>query len=109
LGNFDYTSGGHLILWECGIVLEFPPGWTILIPSACIAHSNANIGKGEKRYSFTQYTAGAVFQHLEQNFMTKTKFWTSLSVDEQVEEAEKSKNRLQWGLSLFSTYSKAPS
>jgi len=29
----DPKKGGHLILWDCGLVVEFPPGSTILIPS----------------------------------------------------------------------------
>ncbi|KAJ6499744.1 hypothetical protein C8R47DRAFT_1317631 [Mycena vitilis] len=39
-GRFDYRKGGHLILWDCRLVLEFPPGCTIIIPSAAIFHSN---------------------------------------------------------------------
>ncbi|EEC00037.1 hypothetical protein MPER_00118, partial [Moniliophthora perniciosa FA553] len=38
LGNFDYTKGGHIVLWELGLVLEFPLVWTT-IPSAIIRHS----------------------------------------------------------------------
>ncbi|KAJ7034814.1 hypothetical protein C8F04DRAFT_1210516 [Mycena alexandri] len=51
LGNYDYTKGGHLILWDCKLILEFPPGTTILIPSAAIFHSNIPIGPGEPRLS----------------------------------------------------------
>jgi hypothetical protein len=40
LGNFDYRKGGHLVLWELKLVIEFPAGSTILIPSAIIQHSN---------------------------------------------------------------------
>ncbi|KAJ7736060.1 hypothetical protein B0H14DRAFT_3516650 [Mycena olivaceomarginata] len=35
------------------LVIEFPPGCTILIPSAAIYHSNIPIGRKEHRYSFT--------------------------------------------------------
>ncbi|KAK7433620.1 hypothetical protein VKT23_020675 [Stygiomarasmius scandens] len=62
LGSFDYHLGGHLILWDLGLVIEFPPGATILIPSAYLKHSNTTIGPGERRYSFTQYTAGGIFR-----------------------------------------------
>ncbi|KAJ6573155.1 hypothetical protein DFH09DRAFT_1312405 [Mycena vulgaris] len=58
LGNFDYTKGRHLILWDCKLIIEFPPGTTILIPSAAIFHSNIPVAEGEHRYFFTQYTAG---------------------------------------------------
>ncbi|KAJ7671817.1 hypothetical protein B0H14DRAFT_3102332 [Mycena olivaceomarginata] len=53
LGNFDYTKGGHLILWDAKLILEFPPGTTILIPSAAIYHSNIPVAPGERRFSFT--------------------------------------------------------
>ena len=33
LGDFDPTLGGHLILWELKLVITFPPGSTILIPT----------------------------------------------------------------------------
>ncbi|KAJ7021722.1 hypothetical protein C8F04DRAFT_1273387 [Mycena alexandri] len=68
LGNYDYTKGGHLILWDCKLILEFPPGTTILIPSAAIFHSNIPIGPGERRYPFTQYTAGGIFRWIEHGF-----------------------------------------
>ncbi|KAI0039143.1 hypothetical protein FA95DRAFT_1456579, partial [Auriscalpium vulgare] len=58
LGNFDHAKGGHLILWELKLVIEFPPGSTILIPSAILTHSNTPIQDGETRQSFTQYCAG---------------------------------------------------
>ncbi|KAF7300327.1 hypothetical protein HMN09_00916000 [Mycena chlorophos] len=45
LGNFDHTKGGHLVLWDLKLVVEFPAGATILIPSATLAHSN--IPRGE--------------------------------------------------------------
>jgi hypothetical protein len=58
LGPFDPKRGGHLVLWDLQLVIEFPPGSTILLPSVVIRHSNVAIQKGKERYSFTQYTAG---------------------------------------------------
>jgi hypothetical protein len=57
LGMFNPTLGGHLVLWDLKIVIEFPPGSTILISSGAIRHSNIAIRQSETRYSFTQYTA----------------------------------------------------
>ncbi|KAJ7032687.1 hypothetical protein C8F04DRAFT_1261767 [Mycena alexandri] len=51
LGWFDYKRGGHLILWDLRLVVEFPPGSSILIPSGLIRHSNVKIGREEKRFS----------------------------------------------------------
>ncbi|KAI0043724.1 hypothetical protein FA95DRAFT_1498129 [Auriscalpium vulgare] len=62
LGNYDPKYGGHLILWELKLVIEFPPGSTILIPSAIITHSNTTIRPGETRRSFTQYCAGGLMR-----------------------------------------------
>ncbi|KAF6745777.1 hypothetical protein DFP72DRAFT_1076922 [Ephemerocybe angulata] len=62
LGDFDWKRGGHLVLWELKLVIEFPPGHTVLIPSALVTHSNINVADSETRYSFTQYAAGSLFR-----------------------------------------------
>ncbi len=67
-GNYNPKIGGHLILWNLGIAIEFPPGATIAIPSAIIKHSNVGIGEGERRYSLTQYTAGGLVRWVEGGF-----------------------------------------
>ncbi|RPD67975.1 hypothetical protein L226DRAFT_548703 [Lentinus tigrinus ALCF2SS1-7] len=61
LGDFDYRRGGHLILWDLGLVIQVPPGATYLIPSAILVHSNVDIGEKETRMSITQYSAGHLF------------------------------------------------
>ncbi|KAF9489949.1 hypothetical protein BDN71DRAFT_1400715 [Pleurotus eryngii] len=43
LGNFNPDKGGHLILWDPHVVIRFPPGTTLLIPSALVQHSNVPI------------------------------------------------------------------
>lgn len=57
LGDYDASRGGHLFLRELGLVVEFPVGASILLPSAVIAHGNTSIGKNEYRASVTSYTA----------------------------------------------------
>ncbi|KAK1221825.1 hypothetical protein PQX77_015360 [Marasmius sp. AFHP31] len=64
-GTFDATQGGHLILWDLGLVVEFPSGSTILLPSALLKHSNVPVRGGETRISMTQYTAGGIHRWLE--------------------------------------------
>lgn len=70
LGDFDASKGGHLILWDIGMVLEFPAGACICLPSALIAHSNIPTNTSETRMSFTQYCSGEVFRHVENGFQT---------------------------------------
>lgn len=69
-GSFDPQRSGHLILRELGIVMEFPPGSTIFILSACITHGNTAIGKDETRWVFTQYASGGLFRFVDYGFHT---------------------------------------
>jgi hypothetical protein len=71
LGDFDSTLGGHIILWDLKLVIEFPSGSTILIPSATITHSNIQIRAGESRSSFTQYCAGGILRWVDNGFQTE--------------------------------------
>jgi hypothetical protein len=70
LGNFDPEKGGHLVLWDLGLVVEFPAGSTILIPSALVVHSNTAIQPQEKRFSIVQYAAGGLFRWVQNGCMT---------------------------------------
>ncbi|KAI0054652.1 hypothetical protein BV25DRAFT_1816767, partial [Artomyces pyxidatus] len=62
LGTYDSEKGGHLYLWELNMVIEFPPGSTILVPSVLITHGHTLIQPGETRQSFTLYCAGALMR-----------------------------------------------
>jgi hypothetical protein len=52
------------------LVIEFPPGSTILIPSSILSHSNTAVDDQEHRYSFTQYAAGGLFRWVDNGFRT---------------------------------------
>jgi hypothetical protein len=103
LGSFDPKKGGHLILWDCHLVIEFPPGSTILLPSAILAHSNVVVSPNKTRYSFTQYTAGGLFRWVDRGFKKSADFYASLADDIDELEAQKEKDRGRWeyGISLF--------
>ena len=94
LGDFDPKKGGYLVLWECSLAIEFPPGSTILIPSATISHANTAIGTDERRYSFTQYTAGALFRWVENGCKPQNQ-------GQSAEAVQMHPHRWLWGLSLF--------
>ncbi|KAJ6476549.1 hypothetical protein C8R47DRAFT_985448, partial [Mycena vitilis] len=98
-----HRKGGHLILWDCKLILEFPPGTTILIPSAAIFHSNIPISKGEHRYSFTQYTAGGIFRWVDHGYQTEEEYWDSLSAADRKVERANGLERASQGVNLFST------
>ncbi|KAJ7738550.1 hypothetical protein B0H14DRAFT_2638461 [Mycena olivaceomarginata] len=65
LGTFDATKGGHLVLWDLKLVVEFPAGALILLPSATLAHSNTPVDNGQERISFTQFTGGGLFRYID--------------------------------------------
>jgi len=83
LGSFDCTKGGHLIFWELGLVIQFPPGSTIFIPSASVTHSNTPIASGEKHFSMTQYTAGSIFRWVDHGFKSDKDYYASLTKEGQ--------------------------
>ena len=74
LGKFDPDKGGHLIIWDLGIAIRFPPGSLIFLPSAILRHSNVALAPGDTRYSFTQYTAGGIFRWSACGFQSQRSF-----------------------------------
>ncbi|KAF9024873.1 hypothetical protein BDP27DRAFT_1248575, partial [Rhodocollybia butyracea] len=62
LGEYDPDKGGHLILWPFKLAIHFPPGFTILFPSALITHLNISILPHKQRCSIVQYSASGLFQ-----------------------------------------------
>ena len=70
LGDFNPKLGGHLALWDLKMVIEFPPGSTILIPSAILRHSNTPVGPDERRYSLTQFSPGGIFRWVACGFQS---------------------------------------
>jgi hypothetical protein len=66
LGQFDPVLGGHLWVPDLGLIIQFPPGSLIMMPSCVLRHGNVSLARAfETRYSFTQYTAGALFRWVE--------------------------------------------
>ncbi|KAK1221456.1 hypothetical protein PQX77_015736 [Marasmius sp. AFHP31] len=65
LSRYNHEAGGHLVLWDLGLVLQFPPGSTVLLPSASIALGNVPVADNETRTLFTQYTAGGLLRWVD--------------------------------------------
>lgn len=101
LGNFDPDAGGHLVLWDLGIYIRFPPGSTILIPSALVVHSNLPIRQGDTRCSLTQYTAGSLFRWVYNKGRNDKEFEVSATMEEKEMRVEDQLNRWEKGLNYF--------
>ncbi|KAI0676635.1 hypothetical protein C8Q78DRAFT_961166 [Trametes maxima] len=102
LGNFDADHGGHFVLFDFKLVVRFPPGSSILIPSSIVRHANMSIRPGESQMSMTQYCAGGLVRWVETGFRTLDNF---CSQDPKGYKAYHSrlKSRVMERISLFST------
>ncbi|KAJ3913716.1 hypothetical protein F5877DRAFT_51850 [Lentinula edodes] len=78
-GRFDYKRGGQFIMWSLGIVVEFPPGAGILVPSASVTHANVPIGPEEHRHSVTFFTAARILCWYFNGFMNDNQFLAQAS------------------------------
>ncbi|KAJ7763252.1 hypothetical protein B0H14DRAFT_3510661 [Mycena olivaceomarginata] len=102
LGDFDPDLGGHLILWDLRLVIRFPPGSTILLPSAVIRHSNVPVRAHEYRASFVQYTAGGLFRWVRNGFQTDENWERSASKEQKKAREEENKRRWEEGMNMYS-------
>ncbi|KAJ6592982.1 hypothetical protein B0H19DRAFT_1204885 [Mycena capillaripes] len=102
LGNFDPDFGGHLILWDLRLVIRFPPGSTLLIPSALVRHSNVPIRAHENRSSITQYSAGSLFRWVRNGCKTDADFESSASAEEKAARVAEDAQRWEEGMKMFS-------
>jgi hypothetical protein len=101
LGDYGPKKGGHIVMWDCKLVVQFPPGATVPIPSAIITHSNIPVTAHEKRYSFTQYTAGALLRWVDNGFKTNENLYKGMTQD-QVEQVQlANQQRWKFGLGLL--------
>jgi hypothetical protein len=103
LGSFDPDEGGHLILWDLRLIIRFPPGASIFIPSAIVRHSNVPIQSHETRSSFTQYTAGGLFRWVRNGFMTDEDFELRASEEQKADRNREAETRWEQGMNMFST------
>lgn len=69
-GDYNPKLGGHMVFFDLKLVVEFPPGYTVVIPSSTLSHGNMPIQPGETCVSFTQYCVGGLFWWVEYGFHT---------------------------------------
>ncbi|KAH6894810.1 hypothetical protein BKA70DRAFT_1117427 [Coprinopsis sp. MPI-PUGE-AT-0042] len=101
-GDFDYKKGSHLVLADLKLVIEFPPGSLILMPSATLQHANTPVGAGECCSSFTQYCPGGLFRFVDNNFQTEASLKKS-DPDLYAKNMELKKGRWEMGLGLWNS------
>ncbi|KAJ7074865.1 hypothetical protein B0H15DRAFT_791846, partial [Mycena belliarum] len=104
LGDFDPDLGGHLILWDLNLIIRFPPGSTLFIPSALLRHSNIGIQQGETRYSFTQFTAGGLFRWVYNGNQSDKSFNQNATDDDLATREHDRAQRWENGLRMFQVW-----
>jgi hypothetical protein len=103
IGDFDPKLGGHLVLKELGLVIEFPASSTVLIPSALITHSNVPVREHEARFSIVQYAAGGLFRWVENGFMTDREWRSKATAKQATERKMADVERWRMAASMFTT------
>ncbi|KAK7015179.1 hypothetical protein VNI00_019173 [Paramarasmius palmivorus] len=104
VGKFDPDKGGHLVFWNVGLAIRFPPGCSVLFPSALVTHSNMPIQPGETRYSIVQYSPGGLFRWVYNGHMTDEDFFSSASEEDLRRWSEDKAGRWKDGLRLFTKW-----
>ncbi|KAJ7756132.1 hypothetical protein B0H14DRAFT_2404776, partial [Mycena olivaceomarginata] len=82
LGAFDADQGEHLVCWDYDLIVRFPPGCSILIPSAVVTHSNTPIQDGEERFSLIQYSTGGLFHWVNNSFQSDRSWLESATAED---------------------------
>lgn len=104
VGQFNPQLGGHLVLWDFGIAIEFPPGSTILIPSVLFMHSNASIQDRETRFSIVQYAAGGLFRWVSNGCKTDKALGKSPNGNKGLKQRGEQDARWEASIKMFSRW-----
>jgi hypothetical protein len=84
------------------MVIEFPAGALILLPSATIAHSNVPLQDGDERISFTQFSSGGLFRYVDYRCRTRGEV-AKEDPEEYARQMVLRDARWATGLAMFST------
>ncbi|KAJ7619488.1 hypothetical protein FB45DRAFT_755230 [Roridomyces roridus] len=98
LGTFDADKGGHIVLWDYNLIIHFPAGCSVLIPSAVVTHSNTPIQDGEERFSIIQYSAGGLFRWAANGFKSDLA-WAATATEEDLARREAAR-QARWATAL---------
>lgn len=104
-GTYNPRTGGHMVIYPLKKFWQFPPGSTILIPSATVAHGNTPTHAGETRFSITQYCSGGLLRWVEYGFRSVKALLAQPGGAQAKRDIDGDPgSRWAWALSLFSTF-----
>lgn len=103
LGLFNSKKSAHIVVERAKIAVEFPPGSTVLVPSATLPHGNTPLQPGESRMSITQYCAGGLIRWVDYGFKSaKTLMGEPGGAARKAELDGPLGSRWVWALGMFS-------
>ncbi|TFK16700.1 hypothetical protein FA15DRAFT_606553, partial [Coprinopsis marcescibilis] len=102
LGRFDHTKGGHLVVKELKLYIQFPAGALIHIPLATFTHGNTPVQEHETRLSFTQFCAGGLLRFVDNDFQVE-KDLKKKNKELYRRRMEEKKGRWEMGLAVLCT------
>ncbi|KAJ7665345.1 hypothetical protein DFH06DRAFT_1323740 [Mycena polygramma] len=100
LGKYCHSRGGHIILWDLGLVVSFPPGTTILLPPSIIRYSFVKVREGEHRYALLQWAGAGIFRWFENGRRSDLEFAVRATREEH--DTRESRRREAHGAALDS-------
>ncbi|KAJ7016826.1 hypothetical protein C8F04DRAFT_973077, partial [Mycena alexandri] len=74
LGHYNHRHGGHIIFWDLGLVVAFPPGSCILVPTGLIRYSFVKVRPHETRYSLVQWAGAGIRRWFQNGRRTDVEF-----------------------------------
>lgn len=103
LGVFDPKVSALLVLFPFKMIIEFPSGSTVLLPSAVVHHANTALQPGDHRCSMTQHCAGGLFRWVDYGFKSAKTLLSEKGGEEKKREIDGKKGeRWKFSLNLFS-------
>ncbi|KAH7871394.1 uncharacterized protein C8R40DRAFT_1162623 [Lentinula edodes] len=85
MGPFDPDKGGHLVLWDLGLIVRFPP-----------AH--------ETRYAMIQYSSGGLFRWRDNRFQSDKSILAKVTAAECTEREASRASQWKLGLQKFTRW-----
>ncbi|THV07166.1 hypothetical protein K435DRAFT_742811 [Dendrothele bispora CBS 962.96] len=103
-GNYNYKKSGHVVLWDLGLVIEFPPGTVVFIPDALLLYSTTKISTtttSETRSLIMLYSDAALFRWVHNGGMTDRQFRENASEELKKEWDECRKNLILTAMDIL--------
>ncbi|KAJ7735073.1 hypothetical protein DFH07DRAFT_754039 [Mycena maculata] len=79
LGVYGPVHGGHIILWDLGLVVSFPAGSSILMPAGVLRYSFVKVRDGEHCYSLIQWAGAGIDRWFENGLRMDADFAANAS------------------------------